>query len=520
MITRREFLEVAGATAISSVIIPNLGHFLPFTAQNFPAVTDMNGKAPISASQKALRVAHNWWASYQRADPADAAYQEVVEIVNYFKVLGYTHYLYVMQLPNPHEFSNSTGHWKYMQGHYRDGKTAASFRKMKEIVESPLDGVVGMQMIPVLPLGLSHMLDVINNLNDFDTTLAEFESEESFDEWIENNGMGGDNPDKDKYTRNWAFVGDYTKTHRKLRNKCLDELYLEYLRIIKWNWGNSRLGGRYPKYIHIGHDELGVGWACAIKADRSKDLKPSKSELVAAEISERLHTIKRVISPRTRVMIYGDSFVPHYNGEVFGLIGDPQSGEGGVLQILRDRYRVAHQLIVMPWGYRDIDGDVRHDQEGREIPYSKVRQICYLDRLGIPYIPCSGGGKDSLIGDPDALLTAREVVERTKQTTFEWIKVSQMYPKHLSGFAHLEWQEEPSYISDDGLRYNYAANLLAYLAWTYDERSLNLARRNNYGLRIFSRVHSGLSSQERQWIEGVHYWPPPLCGILLTLVGQ
>ena len=290
-------------------------------------------------------------------------------------------------------------------------------------------------------------------------------------------------------------------------NPGMDDLFGEMVRIVKHNWGNSTLGGPAPQFWHLGHDELGYAWACCIKADRSKGLAQSRSELVAAEINQRISTIHSEISPDTQIMIYGDSYVPADYGETYGMAGDLQTGQGGVLQILRDQYRIADKLIVLPWVYSYVDGYYDGD---RRLVFDKVKQIAFLDRLGIRYVPCTGEDGEVTFTEPR--------FEQTKQTTFEWVRASQMYPEQLAGFAHLGFGGT-SFSQAAGIYHDFNACLLAYLAWVYGDRSLRLARHGSYGPRVFSRVKYGQSSQDQQWIEGVHYSRPSLQGSALTMAG-
>lgn len=503
MITRREFLGYMGASAALALAAPKLGLFQPYLLEEDFRLSDLQTTSNSATSPVSIRAAFDYphIGGRMTFPPVDEDSQRCMQLLEYLRALGFTHVLYGMGFDASHFTRNRDGHWTYNGGKYRDGEVAESLRAMKAAVES-----LDMRLIPI-----NGSLTYVMNQIGMDPSISEFRSEAAFEKWVKRNGL----PlrlVKDFPRGRIAYVG---------KNPGMDDLFIENLRIIRknWNWpASTPLGGRMPEYIHIGHDEIGEYWACAIKADRSKHLSGTRSQLIAREINRRVRQVRSVLGEGTQVMIFGDSLLPADHGETYGLIGDSETGNGGVLRRLRDRYGLANKIIVMPWIYSSRDGldGAQMDQDGRILPFSKVRQLAYLNRLGIRYMP--GTGEDGAVP-----LSDFGSIQRTLQTTFEWVRASQMYPAYLVGFAHLGWNsgvDGASCASDSGYCTSYNASWLAYLAWTYGERSLRIARCNSYGGRILSRVKPGLSSAQKAWIEGIHYYPPPLQGTLLTRAGQ
>lgn len=509
MITRREFLEYAGASVAVFAVAPTLGTLKPFLLDDERHMLP----APATASSTVIgnlpRIAYSYsmTSGWMTWPPEDDQSRRNLELLQYFSTLGYTHFLCNMYWSESLFQKNALGHWIYNNGNYREGAIAKSLRAMKAAVES--EGV-NMRLIPYRAC-LSWTFEYFG----LDPSISEFRSEASFRTWVEQNGLPTWNGLK-VYEQfplgRVAYVGP---------NQGMDDIFNEYMKIIKSNWAFPKattLGGPTPKYVLIAHDELGDYWACCIKADKSRDLPGTKSQLVAAEINKRVRKIRSTFGTNTKVMIFGDSLLPADNGEIYDLIGHPVTGKGGVLQLLRDKHRVANSLIVMPWTYsfRDGMGGKTADPNGNIIPFSKVRQLAYLDRLKIRYIPCTGE-------DGPLPLSDWGMIHRTTETTFEWVRAAQMFPDYLAGFAHLGFNDGIGYPGCDagtGYCIHYAASLLAYLVWAYGERSLRLSRHNVYSPRIFSRVRADLSSRERKWTEGVHYSPPRLIGSLLSTAGR
>lgn len=503
MITRREFLKYAGAATLSASLIPKLDKLKQFVGEDAPDFEIADTVSSAVAAQKPIRIAYSYtmtdgWMTYP---PRDEQSRRNMQLLEYFSALGYTHFLYNLRWDKTLFSKSATGHWVYNRGNYRGEAIAESLRAMKLAVES-----VKMQLIPARA-----SLSWVEEYIDLDPSISEFRTPQSFRDWVDRNGLPSSMKIKFSQGR-VAFVGP---------NPAMDDIFNEYMKIIKnnWNYPETTLqGGKVPKYIHIGHDELGDYWSCCIKADRSKNLAGTKSNLVAAEIARRVRKIRTMFGAGTSVMIFGDSFLPTDNGEIYGLAGDLVTGSGGVLRLLRDTYKVGNSLIVMPWIYSfrdEIEGKTR-DRTGRILPFSKVKQLAYLDRLGLRFIPCPG---------EDGAASLSDLIERTAETTFEWVRATQMFPGQLAGFAHLGFSAlpDPDYPRcnpDTGYCIHYGASLLAYLAWTYGEQSLAIARNNSYGPRIFSRVRPDLSSREQRWEEGLHYSVPRFNSRLLSLAGQ
>lgn len=503
MITRREFLKLAGLAGVSTLVPRELMWLDKLTENDVASLAAADSSL---ASNQLIRLAVNFPFSWglMTYPPTDDTSRKKLRVLEYFAALGYTHTHYTMHFDSKWFARNSRGRWVYNGGDYRRGQIAESLRAMKAAAED-----LGLQLIPGKE-SLSH----IDGFIAMDPSISEFRSNASFRRWLIREGIATWPADDVNYPLgSVAYVGP---------NPGMDDLCREYLKIVKMNWAwprRTNLGGRTPRYYHIGHDEFGYGWSSCIKADRSKRLNGPKALLLAREIARRVRQVRRILGEETRVTLYGDGILPANNGEVWGLIGDKQTGVGGVLQLLRDRFKVTDHIVVMPWGYDWLDGAYgvygRNTKEGGWVSASKVQEIAYLDRLGIKYIACSGEGGPVPLSDIG-------MINRTTQNVFEWVRATQMYPAQLVGFGHLGFNGDINTTNCDsssGYCINYAASLLAYLAWTYGDRSLRLARHHSYGPQVFSHIQSGLSSQEMEWIEGRHYARPSLYRGALALSG-
>lgn len=414
------------------------------------------------------------WMRASHSDPnLQAKINTVNEALDYFKRLGYTHVFYPMENPYAPIFSRATGQWIYNGGSYAAGDHAESFRAMKTAIEQR-----GMRMIPMVK-SLSHLSIEIG----LDPSISEISNWSAF--CLAN-----------------AIPCESINNHvaSTLNNPGATQFFREYLRIINANWGSTAVGGARPAYIHIGHDEIGYGRTCYIKADKTKNSTSSRSKLVADEIGARIAQINTEVGSSTKVMVFGDSFLPGDYGDTYGMAGSSTDGTGGVLQLLKATQ--ATRLIVQPWMYSTLE--YAPVDPGRGLVVSKVRQVERLDKLGYSYVPYTGEDE-----------AAPVFIDQwsTINCLFEWVRISQMYPSRLLGFSHMSYNPWTA-TSPGNLRSGYTAPALAYFAWTFGERSLKLARHNTFSARMTSKVDYVRSRNELAWTEQNHYSRPPLMGIL------
>jgi hypothetical protein len=405
-----------------------------------------------------------------------------VNKLSYYKKLGYTHVAVHVDF-NGSLFSHSTGHWVYNNKIYTSGNMAVSFAaRLKQARDA------GLTPVPIF--------ECFTHTNDYialDNTISEFNAAYPKPTISQLNTI-------DPCTVNWdanaqagylSYDGNAAPCELT-KNQGADDIYNELFQIIKNNWGSGM-----PPYIHIGHDEMGYGCACYVKLGKSKARSESIAQLVAMEINARFQQIDAVFGSGNgiKVCLWGDAFLPSDYGETYGTAGNLQTGNGGILKILDQSYGRKSRTVVMPWMYSCIDGAY---EAGRNLIFSKIKQLAYLDMLGYDFVPCGGEDYDAQ--------TSFNSMELIKQTTFEWIRASQIYPMHLVGLGHCTW------VSFTNTYGTGAAQVYV---------SLQMPRYNSYSPRMWKNVNFLKSRQDMansgasaSWTEGIHYFRPPLTGVL------
>lgn len=442
-----------------------------------------------------------------------------LNMLKYFKRMGYTHVIhYVLVNPNlSFHFENNT--WVYTGGDYTSEGVAVGFRNTKAAIEH-----YGLRMIPLVP-GPTHIGHL--SLVQSDPSISEFydptTSSSFLSYWSTNhygyswNTLNPNNKPQGDIDQ-VAKIGKYPDDP----NTSLDKVVEIALRIIDANWGNTTLGGAYPEFVHISHDEMGYYGACFIAEGQSKhwledDNTLTKSDLIAREIAFRYGQVQHYITHRSyhivKCMIWGDCLVPGDLGELYlnkictgdtkpagaqGLCGDTIQGFGGILYKLKNdtrfnnssymhtsTYPIAPNLIIMPWMYKYANGIYRGSLGSSttnpfDIKFNKIKQLKYLDTLGYKYIPLTGDDGFSNTGKDHYW------VENTKQCTYEWVQAAQKYPANCLGYGSSLWHMmqwamvaptdenfDPLYY-DDGtgndpntLKAGFNLPILAYTAWTY-----------------------------------------------------
>ena len=90
-----------------------------------------------------------------------------------------------------------------------------------------------------------------------DGSISEFPDAASWSNFC--NSIPGSSPAKPHIKKdNWlfndiAFVGNYPT----VKNPGMDAIVNEQLKIIMANWGNTPLGGGFPEFVMVNHDEIG-----------------------------------------------------------------------------------------------------------------------------------------------------------------------------------------------------------------------------------------------------------------------
>ena len=432
------------------------------------------------------------WDSLPASGPlsmADSVTRNQLSLMQYYRTLGYTHMYYNWRSGGDPRFDSATGVWDIDRGNYDSGPCARSFRSMKAALEAH-----GLIMIPITEC-LSHMDGPIRtdpSLSEFyDSTTKRSAFAAYCAEGLHHGQRVPDRPDCDHV----AFVGNYPA----IRNPSADRLFLLALHIINANWTYTKLGGPYPRLIHIGHDENGYGTDCLVAEGRAKRLLGplTPADLVAREIAFRYQQVQDVVTIRGNrhitVMFWGDSYEPADNGQFYNLCGDIRTGEGGVLyKLVHDPYiksivkavdyPIAPRLIVQPWMYSDVDG--RFKAGGPAGPagsfdfmIDKSSIVRYLSNLGLRYLPVAGEDGNNSVN----FLRDAAWVGRVEQTVYEWVSASYIYPKTLAGFSMATWicrylpgnpvTSNPVYFADrsdpNTLQSGFSAALLAYAAWTF-----------------------------------------------------
>jgi hypothetical protein len=94
---------------------------------------------------------------------------------------------------------------------------------------------------------------------------------------------------------------------------------------------------------------------------------------------------------------------------------------------------------------------------------------------------------------------------------------------HLVGLGHCTWVSFTNTYGTGAAQVyvGSSAPLLAYWGWTYGEKSLQMPRYNSYSPRMWKNVNFLKSRQDMansgasaSWTEGIHYFRPPLTGVL------
>jgi hypothetical protein len=470
----------------------------------------------------------NTWQKYATGTQPRQGHQYVsdsilwnkVQVLHYYKNLGYKYFIFDVNCGSPVTFNSSTNQWVY-------STSDPSFTTAKAAIE-----YFGMKMLPSFEF-LSHMDGFISQ----DISLGEFydpaTKTSTFANYVSvaHNGMA---PNTITYNA-LAYVGNYPT----ITNSHADQIFNGLLQVILSNWGSTSLGGSCPDYILMNHDENGAYTAILVGQGRSQTLLTNGltvSDLVAREIAWRYKTVQDVFlskrgSKQIPVMVYGDSYVPADNGQVYGLCGDVNTGVGGVLyKIKNDSYinnttnfsysNIANNIIVVPWDYGYVDGMYYNNNfsyaplNSYDCRINKLQQIAYLSNMGYKYLPLSGDWAGDLVGNSGP---AR--LQWYLQTTYEWVRAAQMFPANCIGYGQASWIYRWNYVSNDykeNLNYfsdinnkpnsitnGYNGAVLAYCLMT--NSNSNYVTRHSYVPSFYNNCNYIHSRNSISWQQGIDY---------------
>lgn len=181
-----------------------------------------------------------------------------------------------------------------------------------------------------------------------------------------------------------------------------------------------------PEYINIGYDELGYDQQPFVfdSVSSSGAVIFTAAQRVAATVAARVRQVDAAFPGKNiKILLIGDSFVPNDYGSTYKLCGDITTGNGGVLQILKDTFKLSNRLIINPWTYSMVDGTL---DACRNQIHDKWKQIEYLNKLGYKFMPYVGedGGTD----------------DNTLQCTFEWARACENFNTNRAGYVYSNYQ--------------------------------------------------------------------------------
>jgi hypothetical protein len=431
-------------------------------------------------------------------------------IFTYYHALGYNYALYYIPwayLMASMNFNKATGHWIFNNNNYTDSLNSAvnDFRAFKKMTEA-----LGLHVLPAMG-SLSHLNVWINGVHwtrppwNADAALSEFASSESFLTFAHANGLwpkGSHNIDSCNNSLNSvAWADDSNKTAR--------DIYVEQLNIIQKNWGATSLGGRYPQYIHLGHDEIGAAtidngkFICFVGEGKSKALCAQhggggvgKSWILAHEIKTRCGEAAAYSDPGVKIILWGDCLAPLSNGQSAGLTGT-SDGTGGVLQFLRDTMKMADNCIIAPWNYWDVNGARRFNGS---MNFNQNAQVAYIQKFGFGYILASGEAFNA----SDKVWCGMQNVRQHLYVAFEQVQASLLYPDNCYGFANMLFDNWDTGGTSDTLA-GYTAPILAYFGWTIGAASLTAVQNQPFSSQIFAHFKPVQSRASLRWAAGKDY---------------
>lgn len=353
----------------------------------------------------------------------------IICILDYMQALGYTHVMYMLMQDGQIAYNKTAKTWKYNNGNYTSGNAAVSFANMKKAIEAR-----GMKIVPSFEC-MSHVSWYISQ----DGSISEFPDAALWNDFC--NSIPGSSPAKPHIKKdNWlfndiAFVGNYPT----VKNPGMDAIVNEQLKIIMANWGRTPLGGAFPEFVLVNHDEIGNYGIPFVGNPHSKSGKTlsgfSASTLLAREIAFRYSQIQAAFAAQRgrseiKMMIFGDCFSAEANGQVNNLLSTLPELKTDA-RVLSMAPKISGNLYVMPWIFSARD-TIDKQNWNNTLPYDKRTILQNFTSLGFKNIPCAGEDGPGDFND-------RNWIAAEIQCTFEWARAAQMFPDCFSGYGNLHF---------------------------------------------------------------------------------
>jgi hypothetical protein len=417
--------------------------------------------------------ANNWTGWGWTGMESDSDHSERVKsfrnMLKYYGALKYSHFVFCQDLSFLNSIRrNDFGNFEYVHERgfgYPDSLFLEVWRESASR---------GLNIIPMIST-LSHQSA---NIRWLDSTISEFPSSKSFEE----------------YSKATGFPSDPNLNHvaAPLDNPGQDQLFRIKVEALLRNWiratqdSNAR-----PIYLALGHDEIGYDTVGFVKKGRSKNSSLSASQLIAKELELRILQIDSVMgNSATHVLIYGDSFLPTDIGERYGLFSYKDGGTLGYLA----KWGYASRIIVIPWNYLQLDGEYHH---WSRIRYQREPQLKFLDSLGFRYILGVGehgsNGAEGEIGFTRAFALGNS--ERTKLAMLEWFQAADLHPRAAWGVMHHTFEPFEK-CTRDSLCTGFSAPWPAH--WEWGKRALGRGE-------SLIGVKAAQSRRDLDWVQGVHF---------------
>lgn len=445
---------MAGTTAICA--------FAWYPAAKLP------GPGPEFAVRAFGNTSTGWaWTGMEAEEERRRRWEQLEAMFRFYGALGYSHFIFCQDLSFLNHLQRRPEGLAYLhpQG---DGYPDSLFQSVWKSAAAR-----GLGLIPNFGT-LSHQSA---NIRWVDSSISEFESFGAYAAFAESAGLPSD--------------PDLNHVAAPLQNPAQDALFRIKLEFLRRNWALAAGDtAARPRYLAVGHDELGYDTVCFIKKGRSADGPLSAAELVARELELRLAQVDSVLGDSVRLLVYGDSFLPTDLGERYGLYR--RDGKG-VLALL-SRWGYADRIVIIPWNHWTRDGDIHPWSRFR---YSREAQLAYLDSLGFRY--WLGVGEHGSNGAPgEAGFTEAFALgdsARTRECMLEWIRAAGKHPRSSRGIAHFTFEPFDK-CRKDSLCTGFSAAWPAAWAWG---RNGTGSRSSKIGIR------AAQSRRDLDWVRGEHY---------------
>jgi hypothetical protein len=435
--------------------------------------------------------------------------------LGYNYVLSYLDYTQIMPLMAYCASGQDSGHWVFNKHHYADQSKAVvgDFIALKSAVET-----CGLHLMPAIG-DLSHQGQwIYGTTNDKGDTiwkrnnaLSEFNSPKDLLDFAHAHGLwpnASNNMDSCNKALNGIYCADDS-------NKTASDIFIEQLKIIQANWGSSTPGGLYPQYINIGHDEMGF-WAdgkflCGVGEGKTKESVKKhgggalgKSWVIAHQIKTKYGQVGAHCDPGVKIILWGDCFIPLNNGQSGGLTGDKTTGNGAILQVLRDTMQLTNNCIVEPWNYWYVKGTPVYDG----IVFDQATQLKYIQKFGFGYVLASGEGEVYFDANKKEVWGGMANVKQHIRVAFEQVRASLEYPNNLYGYGNMLYQPNLETAGFNDTLGGYTAPILAYFGWTLSGNLFSSAKFPVFTPQVYAKFDPITSRKNLTWVLGKDYTAP------------